>query len=106
MRHNLQPIGDFPAAPIGLANLEKEWSGDYKIRVEKTRIAVKDLTCDSSFSLGQPHLDSVGLILRDSEGILHRIQMEVHPSKIASCIGVQGLGLISLLKKTRSIIPW
>ena len=66
---------------------------------------MKDLTYDSSFSFGQPHLDSVGPILQDGEGILHRIQMEVHPSKIMNCIGVQGRGLISLLKKMASVVP-
>jgi hypothetical protein len=43
VRHNVQPIGDFLATPTGQANLEKERSEDYKIKVGKIRIAMKDL---------------------------------------------------------------
>jgi hypothetical protein len=49
-------------------------------------------------------LDNIGPILWDGEGILQRVQMEVHSTKIAYCIRIQGSGLISLLKKAANVL--
>jgi hypothetical protein len=50
-------------------------------------------------------LDNIGPILCDGEGVLQRVHMEVHSTKIAYCIRIQGSGLISLLKKAVNVLP-
>jgi hypothetical protein len=91
--------------PTRLVNSKEEQVEVCKIRIVKIRVVVRDLTCDSSLSLRQPCLDNIGPILLDGEGILHCVQMKVHSTKIAYCVGIQGSGLISLLKKAANVLP-